>query len=143
MTVIAWDGATLAADSQLNYGNTRLACEKLFSLPDGGIVGFAGDAAKCQRLLRWLRGEGPRPRRLANAHAIRVDAAGVAYLYAETSEAERITSRYVAIGCGDDFAMGCMVSGRSSAEAVALTIEHNSQCGPPVVTLQPGKQPDT
>lgn len=137
MTVIAYDGHTLAADSQLNYGTTRLKCDKLFELPDGGIVGLAGSAAKCSRLLRYMREGGPIPKRLLNTHAIRVNADGTVDLYAESIEPERITSRVIAIGCGGDFAMGCMVSGKTSAEAVALTIEHDSQCGPPVVTLRP------
>lgn len=141
MTVIAYDGHTLAADSQLNYGTTRLQCEKLFRLPDGGVVGFAGPSGKCHRLLRWMRGEGKRPLRLSNAHAIRVDPSGAVFLYAESSEPECITSRYVAIGCGDEFALGCMKSGKTAAEAVAMTIDHDSQCGGPVMTLQPCKQP--
>lgn len=135
MTVIAWDGETLAADSQLNFGNTRLTCEKLYRLPDGSIVGLAGTAAKCTRLLRFMRGEGPAPKRLMGCHAIRVSADGV-YLYAETTEPERLTSRRIAIGCGGDFAAGAMAAGKSAAEAVALTIENDTQCGPPVVTMR-------
>ena len=141
MTCVAWDGVTLAADSQLNYGTTRLQCEKLFTLPDGGVVGLAGPAAKCSRLLRYISGDGPAPKRLLGVHAIRIHANGAADLYAESIEPERITSRVIAIGCGGDFAMGCMVAGKTAAEAVALTIEHDSQCGPPVVTLQPCNQP--
>lgn len=137
MTVIAWDGTTLAADSQLNYGTTRLQCDKIFRLPDGGIVGLAGPAAKCSRLLRYMREEGPPPKRLQACHAIRVGHDGV-FLYAESTEPERITSSVIAIGCGGDFAMGAMRAGKSAEEAVALTIEHDSQCGPPVVTLRLG-----
>lgn len=142
MTVIAWDGHTLAADSQLNYGTTRLKCDKLFALPDGGVAGLAGNAAKCSRLLRYMRGDGPAPKRLIGVHAIRVNPDGTADLFAESAEPERITSRAIAIGCGGDFALGCMASGKTSAEAVALAIEHDSQCGPPVVTLRPRSGPE-
>lgn len=136
MTVIAWDGETLAADSQLNYGTNRLTCEKLFRLSDGGMVGMAGTAAKCIRLLRYIRGEGPAPKRLMSTEAIRVHPDGTVDLYPSTAVPERITSKLVVIGCGGNIALGAMAAGKTAAEAVAIAIEHDSNCGGPVVTMR-------
>jgi hypothetical protein len=54
MTIIAWDGKTLAADRAGTNCGYRRTVTKIFRVP-GGIVGFAGDGSRAMALLEWFR----------------------------------------------------------------------------------------
>ena len=53
MTTIAYAAGVLAADTQLS-GDTVDRTHKLARLPDGSLVGCAGDAWRCRALIEWL-----------------------------------------------------------------------------------------
>ena len=54
MTIIAWDGKTLAAGKASTNCGYRRTCTKIFRVP-GGLVGFAGNGSRAMALLEWFR----------------------------------------------------------------------------------------
>ena len=53
MSVVAWDGKTLAADQQIVTCDTRSRGTKLFKY-EGGAVAFTGGVPAMMALLDWL-----------------------------------------------------------------------------------------
>ena len=55
MTVIAWDGKTLAADKLCSHGTTRNTVTKIY-LVNGLLVGGSGDLGFVNGMVEWIRG---------------------------------------------------------------------------------------
>ena len=54
MTIIAWDGKTLAADKAASNCGYLRTVTKIYRVPSG-LVGFAGDGSRAFALLQWFR----------------------------------------------------------------------------------------
>ena len=54
MTVIAWDGATLASDTRCGDGSDNSEIVKIWRLQNGYLFGGAGDAGFCSLVRHWL-----------------------------------------------------------------------------------------
>ena len=54
MTVVAWDGKSMAADKLMCCGNLKKTTTKVYEIDDK-IVGFAGALSKCFACLDWVR----------------------------------------------------------------------------------------
>ena len=54
MTVIAWDGETLAADRQSLRGDTIMTTRKLWPLKNGGVVAISGLLSHGIALKKWV-----------------------------------------------------------------------------------------
>src|SRR5690606_19961363 len=52
MTVIAWDGKTLAADRQADRGGVKQPTQKIFRA-GRALAGISGDLTLCRELLAW------------------------------------------------------------------------------------------
>jgi hypothetical protein len=65
MTVIAWDGKTLAADRQRTVYGTPTQVTKIFEINKTGqgriIFGVAGDSVECDRYVRYAFGRESKP----------------------------------------------------------------------------------
>ena len=142
MTVICWDGTTLAADSSLTLAGVRFSCEKIERFPDGSLFGAAGDGDDGLRLADFLKkgGKGRKPK-CDTVHALHILTDGRVHLYALSARPERITSPFAAIGTGSKFAMAIMWAGGDAAKACEAAIALDKSCSAPVQTLQPCKQP--
>lgn len=142
MTVVAWDGKTLAADSAVTVGGMRLACEKIERFPDGSLYGAAGDGDETVKLADFIRkgGTGRRPK-CESVYALHILPDGTVNLYSGSAWPDRITSPFVAIGSGCKYAMAVMWAGFDSARACEAAIALDKSCSAPVVTLQHSKQP--
>lgn len=59
MTTLAFDGVTLASDSQVTCGNTRTSVseQKIFKLKDGRLLAVAGAVWACTAVRKMLDGE--------------------------------------------------------------------------------------
>lgn len=136
MTVIAWDGETLAGDKRTNFGGLHATTTKVQRLPDGGIVGCAGNTAQIWEMVHWLA-QGADPEKLP---AIQRDAkecvtmlvvsrCGDLWQYENSPYPIRIENKQWAIGSGRDFAIAAMRLGQTAAQAVALACELDMGCG--------------
>ena len=141
MTVIAWDGKTLAADKMacsVGYGYT---VTKVHRLRDGSIVAFSGDGDHAMALLAWLnaaRDPAAYPEAQkdneASALVVRHDDGSV-WSYGKTPYPQRIECALYAMGHGRDFALAGMHCGLSAREAVELACRLDVFCGNGVDTL--------
>lgn len=146
MTVIAWDGRTLAADKQNTCHGYASAVTKVYLVP-GGRVGFAGNAYHAMELLAWFNAG--RPADAWPAPADRNDCADALFVDDERSElwlycgqsayGQRLEDTYTAMGCGRDYALAALHLGKTAREAVdvACALDVRCGCGVDVLELQP------
>ena len=140
MTVIAWDGTTLAADKAGTNCGYRRTVTKIHRFP-GGIVGFAGDGSRAMALLAWFQsGRDPAsyPEFQKGDDAVGcicIENNGRSLAYLHTPYPEIHTDRFDAIGHGRDFALAALHLGHSAVVAVQVACALNNTCGLGVDTL--------
>lgn len=142
MTVIAWDGKTLAADKRTNFGGLHGTTTKVSRLADGRLVGCCGNAAQIMEMKHWLTA-GADP--LAFPAQQRDEEKSVSMLvacpdgkllqYENTPYPLVLENKRWAIGSGRDFAVAAMHLGRDAREAVEIASIFDCGCGNGVDTL--------
>lgn len=143
MTVIAWDGNTLAADRQGTVGNSiSVPVRKLFRANNGNLVGVSGDGGYAMSWLAWYQA-GAKPEDLPSFQldkdnwcaALVITPDRRIFRYEKAAHPWEIEAPQAAIGCGMDFAMMAMYLGKTARDAVLLTSDLNPFCGHGVDTL--------
>jgi hypothetical protein len=141
MTVIAWDGKTLAADKRATNGTLYRTVTKIFRVGDC-LVGYAGDPAFGNEMCAWLRAgekiaDFPTGQRDKDdwAGTLVIRSNGVIQKYERTPYPITFEDKHHAIGCGRDFALAAMYLGKTAREAVEVTCALDSGCGNGVDTL--------
>lgn len=130
MTTIAWRDGVLAADSQTTSGTTKATWPKLFRLPDGRAVAFAGDYGSGFRFVECLRAGDPySPRQGEDFIAIVMRKDGSAWLYENGALHGRIKDKFYAIGSGAPFALGAMTAGATARGAVKAAAQFDCYTG--------------
>lgn len=142
MTTIAWDGITLAADSQADNGGLIMPVSKLYrgQMDDGTpfIFGGAGDLSQCVELFSWIKTLTakncritPFPKYQANTFepSCVVVVAGLGAHILAGSIINPVMRRFHACGSGRDYAMMAMHLGKSALEAVGLACEFDTFSG--------------
>ena len=142
MTVIAWDGTTLAADRRACMGSLVATTTKIFRVR-GCLVGYSGDACFGEEVLAWFRaGEDPATfpacQRDKDDYAVLlvIRPNGKVQRYERTPHPVSFDSRCHATGSGRDFAMAAMHLGLSAAEAVEVASKLACDCGDGFDTLR-------
>ena len=140
MTIIAWDGTTLAADKlgcNAEYGR---AVTKIYKTPEG-LVGFAGRGDRLMELLHWFR-EGRDITKYPefqteddNLGAMFIDKESRIWQYGKGAQPLLIEEPFDAIGSGRDYALALMSVGYSASKAVEITSKLCVSCGKGVDTL--------
>lgn len=145
MTIICWDGTTLAADRRATSGGfNAYTAPKIFRAPDGSLYGTCGDCDAGAVLRRWfLGGADPAAWPTITQHdkdrwgtllVIRPDAS--IELYLQEPHALLPDKGPIAIGSGRECGMTAMLMGASAAEAVAVTCRVRNDCGDATDTLR-------
>ena len=143
MTIIAWDGHTLAADKRCSGGACTFTVRKIHRLADGSLIGLSGDSAYCAQMLAWVQaGEKaadiPATQRdrdkFAAAMVIRPN--GEVWKYEDTPHPYRVEDKVFAIGSGRDFALAAMDLGLNSVRAVEVACARDQNCGNGIDTLR-------
>jgi 20S proteasome alpha/beta subunit len=144
MTVIAWDGLTLAADKMVYYETSKAVTTKIYKFPvDEGhiLVGWSGDCANGQEMLNWVK-EGRIPEKFpicqkeAKSGALMViEADGAIKCYFTGPFALKLEDSFHAIGSGDEFAMAALYLGYSAEVAVKTASALCPSCGNGIDTL--------
>jgi ATP-dependent protease HslVU (ClpYQ) peptidase subunit len=142
MTVIAWDGKTLAADKRTNFGGLHATTTKVHRLPDGRLVGCSGNTAQIAEIVHWL-GSGADADKMPTAQrdakecvsALVILPGGAILQYENTPHPIRIENRMWAIGSGRDFAIAAMHLGKTAHQAAVLACELDCNCGNGIDTL--------
>ena len=135
MSVIAWDGITLAADKRASDGGFVWTTRKILRVRDC-LLGFTGTQAFGEQMIAWFeRGaqlsDFPDSQRDANDWSgLLVIAPGPAiFKYERTPHPLVIYEPTFAVGSGRDFAMAAMACGRTAREAVEIACRFDSGCG--------------
>lgn len=138
MTVIAWDGTTLAADKASTIAGLRLTVTKVFKVY-GKLIAFSGDANDAMQLLAWFKaGADPAtyPKALErNETAGYVFDGSCVLKYTKSAHPERIEDKLFAAGSGRDYALAAMHLGFDAKRAVEVACHFDSGCGNGMDTL--------
>lgn len=141
MTVIAWDGTTLAADRRSTNAGLIRTVKKIFRV-DNKLIGCAGSLSSCMELLNWAH-EGFDPKKFPACQRDADDWAsmlmieeGRVYKFERGPIPAEFHDPFVAIGSGRDFAIAAMHCGKSAEEAVEIASLYQCDCGNGVDTLR-------
>lgn len=135
MTVIAWDGKTLAADKRMGVEYPRTVT-KIRRLASGELVGVTGPFDQGLILTEWYEA-GADPATFPafqadlekNSELIIVRVDGVVCSLSNQPVAMPMQNAQHAVGSGRDFAAAAMHLGKTAAEAVAVANLLCASCG--------------
>jgi 20S proteasome alpha/beta subunit len=141
LSVIAWDGKTLAADKRASFGTTICVTTKIFRSGDA-LIAYAGDASFGNEMRAWFD-RGAHPEDFPASNRDKDDWAGLLVIrkgqpiarYERTPYPVLFEDKRFSIGSGREFALAAMHLGKTAAEAVEVAIELDSGCGNGIDTL--------
>lgn len=139
MTIIAWDGKSIAADRRVICSGSISTTTKIrrVKVPKKGfqVLAWAGQQAAAMMLFDWyMRGADPEQWPQVQqadeqwARMIVADGNGV-YEYERQPVAVRVEDAFAAWGSGADVAMGAMHMGASARRAVEIASLVEASCG--------------
>jgi len=134
MSVVVWDGKTLAADRQATLNNTKCQTRKITRLPSGDLLAWVGNSESGLALLKWyLSGADPETwpevqkgddwSRLIVVHK------GKVWEYEQTPVKIPLHQKFGAWGSGSDLAIGALAMGADAVQAVKIASKFNIYCG--------------
>lgn len=143
MTTVAWDGVSLAADSQATTSSgVRCRATKIVKSPNGFVAAGAGGLNSITPWLRWVAaGLKPddQPTTLDKESTLLiVDPRGRAYTFEGSAVRLPMRDKQWAIGSGSDLALGAMAMGADARTAVKVAAKFDVYTGGRVVVLRPG-----
>lgn len=106
---------------------------KVLRLPDGSLLGCAGDSCEIASFRRWLADGGKHPRLKAFA-ALCLRPDGSLDYYAEGPEPSKM-GLPAAIGTGEQIAIGAMEAGASPGRAVRIASKRDPHTGGEITVL--------
>lgn len=137
MSVVAWDGRRLSADTFCCYGNLVRTESKVFKINEDLYMGCVGNLADGYKVKAWLEDPGmvPKPEKLENSTCmiVRRGKTEVTVTLLEENMIEvPMSSRKYAIGSGKDIVMGAMLAGYSSKDSIELVAYYHAELSTPV-----------
>jgi len=137
LTIIAWDGKSLAADRLQTMGDTLATARKIWQQEGGGAVAISGDLTHGLLMKRWYCTPGctepPWPKPVeGTGHTIMVVADGAGCRYFESGEhhiAIDVIDKIAAWGVGREVALGAMEMGATAKQAVEIASKWCAGCG--------------
>jgi ATP-dependent protease HslVU (ClpYQ) peptidase subunit len=144
MTVIAWDGTTLAADRRCSFGAYIGTLTKIRRIGNA-LVGVAGSASKAGEFFAWIESgaypPGFPPRDNGNDYftGLVIRPGPIVERYECTGFPIVLEDKQHAIGSGRDYAAMAMHLGKSASEAVQLATMFDENCGNGVDELSFGQ----
>jgi hypothetical protein len=142
MTVIAWDGHTLAADRRSTSGQTVQAVTKIHRYGKE-LLAVCGNFSVGQEMLAWYRGgalpdQFPASNRSLDQGAalIVIQPNGDVQKFESGPYPFRIEGGFAAFGCADQAALAVMALGFSAKRAVEIACMFNNGCGDGIDTLE-------
>jgi len=135
MTIIAWDGITLAADKRAVINGLSRTLTKIFRLKNGDLFGACGDMTYCLQMLEWVQ-NGMKPEDFPKEQRDKDDwqvcvviIEGVLHLFERTPYAIVFEDTFYACGSGRDYAIAAMHLGKTAKEAVEVACIFDTGCG--------------
>lgn len=142
MTVIAWDGRTLAADKRaVLAGNGAGMITKIFRV-NGDLCAFSGDVDVGLQMVEWYRAgciaeQFPQKQSDDNASTLLVITKDRRVLrYERTTAPLYFEEPFAASGSGRDYALAAMYLGYDARRAVEVACAFDVACGNGIDTLE-------
>ena len=135
MTVLAWDGRTLAADKLMVNGDCRQHTTKIerFGLQ---LLGVCGNLSVGRELLAWFKAGAepalfPAGNRNLNegASLVVINPDGGVWKYESSPHPFEVEGDFCAFGCGDTAALVAMHCGKTAREAAIIAGTFVHGCG--------------
>ncbi len=142
MTVVCWDGTTLAADKMADMGGLKVSVTKIKRIADC-LVGSSGSASEANELMAWF-GRGADPKDFPETQRDTENWTGLLVIKPDLTVLKYEHTPYpvvldprqqVGIGSGRDFAVAAMHLGADAKTAVEVASRLCSDCGLGVDTL--------
>lgn len=141
MTVIAWDGKTLAADKLANYNGLKRVVTKIQRIDDL-LVAASGNAWAANEAFAWVK-RGRKPEEYPACQRDKDDWALLLVVerrqilvYERSPYPTTIEEGVFAMGGGRDFALAAMHMGADARRAVEVASHFCPDCGLGVDTLE-------
>jgi hypothetical protein len=134
MTVIAWDGKTLAADKRALNNSFASTVTKIFRADADTLIGIAGNLARGIEIMRWIAAGsvvGNFPKETTDDWTVLlvIHRDGTVEKYESREYPFVIEERFCVTGSARDFALMAMHLGHGARKAVELTCELSMDCG--------------
>jgi hypothetical protein len=136
MSVVAWDGKTVAADRRACIADAAMTTTKLWLLPATDVViASTGDQSFGLAMVDWWRkGADPSawpPFQATDdwARIIIFEPGQAPYCYERQPVRQVVEDQFMAWGSGREFALGAMAMGATAREAVEVACRFNVYCG--------------
>ena len=135
MTVIAWDGKTLAADKQATNNNLKRTVTKIRRVKEC-LIFSSGDFDSCVQLMDWYE-RGCDPTNWPAFQGVKDEATNLYFItkhgrvgaYERRSLPFFYEDKFFACGSGRDYAITAMHCGKSAIEAVEIACRFDVSCG--------------
>jgi ATP-dependent protease HslVU (ClpYQ) peptidase subunit len=134
MSVVAWDGKTLAADRKASIGDMSFEATKIWKIKGKkSACAFCGDLSRGIAMMEWFKagGDSPPPpikEGGVNGCFIYVVDGTCAFIEGEDPPIP-VESPFMAWGSGRELAYGAMASGKTAELAVAIANIYSPGCG--------------
>lgn len=147
MTVIAFDGRTVAADKQITCGHLKSTATKLFKhIVDGqlqAVLAIEGDLPQGMRMVAWYK-DGANPHLFPATHREGCSAATMTVfrpdmrplVYEDSPVPFVIEDRFHGGGVGKYAALGAMLAGADARRAVEIACQLTNECGMGIDTVE-------
>jgi len=133
VTVIAWDGRTLAADKRATSGGGIVRTVTKIERHEDALLAITGEFDVAAEMRQWWKSgadaEKFPPKAREDVATLIVIRQGRIETYCGGPYSMRIEDYRCAFGSGRDFAEAAMHCGKSAAEAVAVACVFQSDCG--------------
>jgi ATP-dependent protease HslVU (ClpYQ) peptidase subunit len=135
MTVISFDGKSIAADKRNTWGSGTLTTTKLVRL-HGGVLAGCGNTSQILEMIHWIK-KGCKVSAFpdfqrdpeSSVSLLMISPQGQILQYENTPHPIAIENKFWAIGSGSDYAMAAMHLGHSARRAVEVAIALDPGCG--------------
>ena len=140
MSIVAWDGKTVAADKRACIADAAMATTKIWRMSDGVVVATTGDFSFGLSMVQWFmvqcfndgseKNDWPSFQSTDDwARIIIFEPDQQPYCYERQPVRQVIEDPFMAWGCGREFALGAMAMGATAREAVEVACRFNVYCG--------------
>jgi hypothetical protein len=143
MTVIAWDGKTLAADKRATCSGHPATVTKIMRTPKGELIGASGDLDTARALLAWYCAGADaatfpdnRNGDFCRAYMIVITLDAKVHKYEREPVPMLFEDPFSAMGSGRDYALAAMHLGYSARRAVEVACALDTGCGNGIDTLK-------
>lgn len=133
MSVIAWDGKTIAADKRAVSEGLQRTTTKLY-IHNNSVLGFVGSQAHGLALVDWYKNGAdvtkyPEFQKTEDWTRLIVAEYCMCKTYEQTPYPLTVEDTRSAWGSGRDYALGAMYAGKNAEEAVRVASFYDINCG--------------